>query len=339
MAHPVLDAIRDAQDHGFKVTHKNGKIQRSYPPFSEARTEIQHGHKKTHWIWYVWPSLQGVRTTRFPQFILPDVGIVCDYLCTPILAERLRDISGIAAAHMKDGIDPNMLFGRQAAYDFPKFKEAMTFFAVAAHLNGNMEQKQWLLEALLSTGADSLEPITLQVLMASDSATKTHYYKDSEICAAVTAVAGAYGSLRSPACQLATRSTEDAVSSISSTCFIIQNVGREDEHLYAEQFHVDCADDSQIVFALRSEDPFRSDDALWKIVPQEGCRFSIQSKSGENDCLCSADIDFDRAHEKRMIFSRDVGDMTNSTIILPLQQYRPNRSPLVRSTLGETTLQ
>merc|ERR1712046_556998 len=98
------------------------------------------------------------------------------------------------------------------------FKEAMTFFAVAAHLNGNMEQERWLLEALLSTGADGLELTTLRVLTASGPSMEVDH-QHIEVRAAAAAVAGAYDNLRSLTGQLVARVKEDAMPCISGAYF------------------------------------------------------------------------------------------------------------------------
>ena len=41
--------------------------------YAHALQEVQAGGKASHWVWYVWPSMDGVRTTSRPQFSLPSV--------------------------------------------------------------------------------------------------------------------------------------------------------------------------------------------------------------------------------------------------------------------------
>ena len=51
----VLEGIRAAQDRGLQ------QGSRVLPPYATALSEIAQGHKDTHWIWYIWPSLQQIR--------------------------------------------------------------------------------------------------------------------------------------------------------------------------------------------------------------------------------------------------------------------------------------
>eukprot|EP00039_Didymoeca_costata_P024939 m.11914 g.11914 ORF g.11914 m.11914 type:complete len:75 (+) comp4554_c0_seq1:362-586(+) len=48
----VLALIRKAQDGQLRDV-----------PYKDALAEIKMGHKKSHWIWYVWPALGTVRST------------------------------------------------------------------------------------------------------------------------------------------------------------------------------------------------------------------------------------------------------------------------------------
>lgn len=88
-------------------------------------------------MWYVWPSLFQVRSNvRHPQFLLPDFSAVLEYLKDDVLSERLVDITHLARKHLQIGTSPEKLFGKQYKYDLPKFREAMTVFAVAARSLG-----------------------------------------------------------------------------------------------------------------------------------------------------------------------------------------------------------
>lgn len=155
----VLRTIRAAQDDG---------LSRSCPGFAVARSEIQAGAKRSHWIWYVWPSLHSVRSNvKYPQFLLPNLQVARAYLHDPVLADRLVDMSQLATAHLYGGVDAKALFGKQHKYDVAKFREAMTFFAVAARLNQDARQEGIFLVALRALGAEDLDEHTLHVLRQS----------------------------------------------------------------------------------------------------------------------------------------------------------------------------
>jgi len=164
----VLRTIREAQDYGLSVYADDGSLTRSCPGFAVARSEIQAGAKRTHWIWYVWPSLQPVRpNVQYPQFLLPSLQAARAYLHDPVLLDRLVDVSQLAAAHLYGGVGAKVLFGKQHIHDVAKFREAMTFFAVAARLNQDARQEGIFLTALLALGAEDLDEHTLHVLRES----------------------------------------------------------------------------------------------------------------------------------------------------------------------------
>lgn len=155
----VLRTIRDAQENGFFA---DGRVCSS---FAIARQEIEVGAKKSHWMWYVWPSLSCVRSNvRYPQFLLPNLDAARAYVMDPVLAERLVSVTQMATAHLKAGVNPRALFGKQHKYDVPKFREAMIVFAVAAQLNGNETQKDIFLDGLRALGAQALDDNTFEVL-------------------------------------------------------------------------------------------------------------------------------------------------------------------------------
>lgn len=104
---------------------------------------------------------------RYPQFLLPNLQAARAYLHDPVLVDRLLDVSQLAAAHLDSGVGANVLFGKKHGYDVAKFREAMTFFAVAARLNNDARQEGIFLVALRALGAEDLDEHTLRVLRES----------------------------------------------------------------------------------------------------------------------------------------------------------------------------
>jgi hypothetical protein len=85
----------------------------------------------------VWPSLQEVRpTVRRPEFLLPDWNTVAAYLRCAVLRERLVVITAAATAQLQAGVPAKTLFGKQHAYDLPKFFEVLSCFHLAARVPG-----------------------------------------------------------------------------------------------------------------------------------------------------------------------------------------------------------
>lgn len=130
-ADAVLARIRAAQDRGSS--------------YNRALKEIRDGQKKSHWIWYVWPTLAVLRPgTSRPEFLLPDLAAVQAYLLDEVLRQRLEEITVLATEHLQRRAgEPNkigmsgvplpvasQLFGSPT--DADKFAECMTVFAAAS---------------------------------------------------------------------------------------------------------------------------------------------------------------------------------------------------------------
>jgi surface protein len=101
-------------------------------PFARAYQEIVGGSKRSHWIWYVWPTLRGVRKTGRPELELPSFESARAYLRDETLRERLVSITRVAAAHLERGVTQQTLFGEQWRSDAPKYHECCSLFLLAA---------------------------------------------------------------------------------------------------------------------------------------------------------------------------------------------------------------
>lgn len=96
--------------------------QREYPI---ALKEIQTGRKQSHWMWYIFPQLQGLGNTETSKFYaLADLTEADAYLSHPLLGSRLVEISNELLKLNKN--DPTDIFGHP---DDLKLKSSMTLFA------------------------------------------------------------------------------------------------------------------------------------------------------------------------------------------------------------------
>jgi uncharacterized protein (DUF1810 family) len=109
------------------------------PSYATALAEMRAGCKRTHWIWYIWPTLTGVRTTMRKDLELLSLQHARAYLRDPILGCRLLEITAEASAQLAAGVPREVLFGREHAYDAPKYHEACTLFKVAAEQEGMVD--------------------------------------------------------------------------------------------------------------------------------------------------------------------------------------------------------
>jgi uncharacterized protein (DUF1810 family) len=151
----VLDRIRLLQDAGADKT----------PPYATALAEISSGGKKTHWIWYIWPTLAGVRRTMRPDLELASLADAQAYLRDAALGSRLTEITAAATAQMTEkGVSPATLFGAMHAYDAPKFHEACTLFLLAAEKEGMVEAAAVFKAGLAAIAGGSMNARVLEVV-------------------------------------------------------------------------------------------------------------------------------------------------------------------------------
>ena len=100
--------------------------------FEGALAEIKAGRKESHWIWYIFPQLAGLGTSSMSQtYAIRDRDEAIAYLRHPLLAPRLREIAGAAAAHLEKGTSIGTLMGSRI--DASKLVSSMTLFAEVAH--------------------------------------------------------------------------------------------------------------------------------------------------------------------------------------------------------------
>lgn len=106
-----LQRFRDAQEKDYR----------------NALKEIQAGHKKTHWMWYVFPQIQGLGLSSVSgYYAIRDLQEAEDYLQDPVLGPRLIEIC--EALLNLNTSDPHAVFG---CPDDQKLCSSMTLFEQA----------------------------------------------------------------------------------------------------------------------------------------------------------------------------------------------------------------
>ena len=95
--------------------------------YEQAVREIRNGRKRSHWMWYIFPQLQGLGFSSTAQFYgLRDVEEARDYLKHPVLGPRLIEISEALLA--LDTGDAGAVLGYP---DDLKLRSSMTLFELA----------------------------------------------------------------------------------------------------------------------------------------------------------------------------------------------------------------
>ena len=96
--------------------------------YDTALREIRGGRKRSHWMWYIFPHLQGLGYSSTSQYYgIRDLEEAKDYLEHPVLGPRLVEIS--EALLTLDTDDAGAVMGYP---DNLKLHSCMTLFELAA---------------------------------------------------------------------------------------------------------------------------------------------------------------------------------------------------------------
>ncbi len=95
--------------------------------YARALSEIRSGRKRSHWMWYIFPQIQGLGFSSTAQYYaIRDLDEAKDYLDHPVLGARLKEIS--SALLELDGLSASAIFGYP---DDLKLRSSMTLFRLA----------------------------------------------------------------------------------------------------------------------------------------------------------------------------------------------------------------
>jgi uncharacterized protein (DUF1810 family) len=112
--------------------------------YETAKSEITGGRKTGHWIWYIFPQLQGIGNSSNAQIYgIADFNEACEYLINPILFQRYHEMLVLVKGHLvkKPPVDLDELMG--ARVDVQKLVSSLTLFrAAAAFLESEQENPE-----------------------------------------------------------------------------------------------------------------------------------------------------------------------------------------------------
>lgn len=96
--------------------------------YDTALSEIKNGRKRSHWMWYIFPQIEGLGYSDMAQFYaIRDMEEAKAFLAHPYLGQNLIEIS--QALLSLDENDPYRVMGYP---DDLKLRSSMTLFAAAA---------------------------------------------------------------------------------------------------------------------------------------------------------------------------------------------------------------
>lgn len=116
--------------------------------------ELRAGHKGSHWMWFVFPQIQGLGHSPTAQrFAISSLAEAEAYLRHPVLGPRLRECTQLVSA--VEGRSIEEIFGHP---DYLKFRSSMTLFAHAT------DEDQVFSDALRKYFGGEYDPLTLERL-------------------------------------------------------------------------------------------------------------------------------------------------------------------------------
>jgi uncharacterized protein (DUF1810 family) len=72
--------------------------------YDNALAEIRRGRKTSHWIWYIFPQIEGLgRSSTARAYAIRDLAEACEYLRDPMLRARYEEIAGAVSEQLAAG--------------------------------------------------------------------------------------------------------------------------------------------------------------------------------------------------------------------------------------------
>jgi uncharacterized protein (DUF1810 family) len=124
------------------------------PVYANVCQELTEGRKRTHWMWFVFPQIQGLGSSPTARrFAISSLKEAEAYMRHPVLGQRLREVTLLVNGG--NGRSVEDIFGYP---DYLKFRSSMSLFARATDDNGVF------VEALRKYFNGEPDPDTLRLL-------------------------------------------------------------------------------------------------------------------------------------------------------------------------------
>lgn len=96
--------------------------------FSDAIQEVKKGHKHKHWIWYIFPQINGLGHSDYQEYYgIKSLEEAHAYINNKVLGDRLREVS--MTLLQVEGKTSTEIFG---SIDSMKVKSCMTLFDIVS---------------------------------------------------------------------------------------------------------------------------------------------------------------------------------------------------------------
>lgn len=132
--------------------------------YDTALEEVKAGKKLTHWMWYIFPQINGLgMTTMSDYYGIRGLNEAKKYLEDNVLGARLREISG--AVLELDETDPKNIFGE---VDAMKLRSSMTLFEMVSS-----KEEDAVFGQVLDNFYDGMrDPLTIELCEEQKTAVK-----------------------------------------------------------------------------------------------------------------------------------------------------------------------
>jgi uncharacterized protein (DUF1810 family) len=98
------------------------------PVFEQVCRELRSGHKTSHWMWFIFPQIQGLgHSAMSRKYAISSRAEAVAYLDHPVLGARLRECTELV--NRVEGRNVHEIFGDP---DDMKFHSCMSLFASVA---------------------------------------------------------------------------------------------------------------------------------------------------------------------------------------------------------------
>jgi uncharacterized protein (DUF1810 family) len=98
------------------------------PVYAQALSELRRGRKESHWMWFIFPQLEGLGRSPTARFYgIDGRNEATAYLRHPLLGPRLLECMEALLAHPERSAE--QIFG---SVDAMKFRSSMTLFEAVA---------------------------------------------------------------------------------------------------------------------------------------------------------------------------------------------------------------
>ncbi|MFN2507758.1 MAG: DUF1810 domain-containing protein [Chthoniobacterales bacterium] len=110
----------------------------TFTGYDTAVAEIRSGGKRSHWIWYIFPQIEGLaRSSTGRAYAIRNLEEACAYLRDPILRIRYEEIAGAVSEQLARATSIEDLMGGQT--DAHKLVSSLTLFRAAAEKLGEQD--------------------------------------------------------------------------------------------------------------------------------------------------------------------------------------------------------